>query len=107
MIERCDPDGAVWLGDPDETVEMPAQAMKHARAAIQLHQHTDGRWMWATTCHTGSGGYGYKVGVKWGLFAATRDDALFYGAKEIIERTERRGTDADSKIIIQWARSLT
>lgn len=48
-----------------------------------------------------------KVGPKWGNFAATRDDALFYGAKEIIERFGRRATGPEGKRIIEWARSFT
>jgi hypothetical protein len=38
------------------------------------------------------GGGGYRVGAKWGKFAETRDDALFYACEELERRIVGRDT---------------
>ncbi|WP_294138359.1 hypothetical protein [Sphingomonas sp.] len=87
IVRRVDPNGPVIQGKIDEVLMLPHPHLRWARARIELHRHTDGLWMWATGYHDdgGSGG-GYRVGAKWGNFAKTRDDALFYACEEIRER---------------------
>lgn len=87
IIRRADPDGPVIQGKIDEVLTLPHPRLRWARARIELHRHTDGLWMWAIGYHDdgGSGG-GYRVGPKWGNFASTRDDALFYACEEMRDR---------------------
>lgn len=84
-----DPDGPVVQGEPHEMLTLPHPRLAWPLAEIQLHRHEDGRWMWGVT---GAGG-GYKVGPKWGKFAATRDDARRHAAAELLERIEARTPD--------------
>jgi hypothetical protein len=102
IIRRVDPDGPVIQGKIDEVLTLPHPRLRWDRARIELHQHTDGLWMWATGYHDdgGSGG-GYRVGPKWGNFAASRDDALFYACEEIRSRTS-----GDSKALVAIRRWL-
>jgi len=51
-------------------------------------QHDDGRWMWAT----GTCGGGYKVGPKWGNFAATQQEATRYAAAELLDAAQKLGS---------------
>lgn len=53
---------------------------------IEIAQHIDGLWMWSTSMHGSSGGYGYRVGPKWGRFARTRQDAITAACNEIEDR---------------------
>ncbi len=92
MIRAVDADGPVVKGDPAETLILPHQRMAWDLARIELHPH-DGAWMWSASSPVcGS----YKVGVKWGRFAETREDAAHYAAKEILRGAERlRATGND------------
>lgn len=92
IIRPVDPLGEVIQGDPDEVLRL-----KHSRLAwditrIELHQHSDGLWMWSVSCAGG----GYRVGPKWGKFAATRDDALHHAAQELIEKMRGKLARADA-----------
>ena len=53
------------------------------RARIELGQHTDGRWMWATSMQGGNAGHGYACGAKWKRFAPSRGDALDNACAEL------------------------
>lgn len=82
------------LEDIMETVRLPHPKMVWASAEIQLHQHTDGLWMWGTSAQGFGEGYGYQVGPKWGKFARSRGDALWLAADEIETRfLSRAGND--------------
>lgn len=107
MIEPCDPFGAVIQGAADVTLTLPRKGNVNPIAEIELHQHTDGRWMWSTehTLSNGSGG-SYRVGPKWGRFAATKPDALSAAVNELIERVGKRDRCKDIPAIIAWARGL-
>ncbi len=52
-------------------------------ARVEIHPY-DGRWMWATAFSIdGQGGNGYRVGPKWGKFAATMEDAIYWAVQEL------------------------
>lgn len=85
VLEPVDGDGPVVQGECHVTLRFPHPKLAWDLAAIQLHQHTDGRWMWGVM--HGSGGY--KVGPKWGRFAATQHEAKQFGALELIDWCDR------------------
>lgn len=106
MIEPCDPYGQVLQVDPDETLLLPRKGWVDM-ARIELHRHIDGRWMWATGYSLPTGcGSSYKVGPKWGHFAASRADALRAAVDELIASISKRAADAITPKIISWARGL-
>ena len=52
-------------------------------ARVEIHPY-DGRWMWATAFSIdGQGGNGYRVGPKWGKFAASMEDAIYWAVQEL------------------------
>lgn len=84
-LEPVDPDGPVIDGAPDVTYRLPHPKLAWDMAAIQIHQHEDGRWMWAV--HTAGGGY--KVGPKWGRFAESALTAASFAAAELLDWCDR------------------
>lgn len=85
--QRVNPDGPVVKGEVDETLRLPEPRMAWDTARIELHRHRGcNLWMWSTSYNTSAGGGGYRVGEKWGNFASTRNDALFYAVAELRER---------------------
>ncbi len=85
IVLTVDPDGPVVQGPAHETLTLPHPRMAWSLARIELHPHDD-LWMWSTSSPCcGS----YKVGAKWGRFAACRDDAAHYAACEILRGAER------------------
>ena len=100
-----EPYGEVLQGDPDAVYRLRHPRLAWDRARIELHQHTDGLWMWSTSfCCDNSGG-GYRVGAKWGKFAQTRDDALFYAASEIEARLKGR-PGKEGSLVLAWIVTL-
>lgn len=90
IIRPVDPNGPVTpLGNIQETLRLPHPKMVWDTASIELHPHENGEWMWATSVCTGSEGYSYQVGPKWGKFARSRSDALWLAADEIERRAMR------------------
>lgn len=100
-----DPDGPVLQGEPDFVYTLPHPRLAWNRAEIEIHRHENGLWMWSTEWNCDNGGGGYRVGAKWGKFAETRDDALFYAACELEAKLEGK-TGADALLILKWAASL-
>ncbi|WP_099863849.1 hypothetical protein [Pararhizobium haloflavum] len=98
-------DGPVVQGEPDEVLRLEQPRMAWDRATIELHRHTNGLWMWSASWNADGSGVGYRVGPKWGRFAESRDDALFYAVKEIEDRLSGKPGPA-AKLILSWARSL-
>ncbi|WP_157779800.1 hypothetical protein [Celeribacter ethanolicus] len=84
-ILPVDPYGEVIRGQIDHILTLPHPRMAWPLASIEIHQHTDERWMWAVNMAGG----GYRVGEKWGKFADSRDDATHYAAKEVLTQCER------------------
>ena len=107
MIESVDPFGPVIQGDPQEYLCLPCSGNVNPLAEIELHQHTDGRWMWSASYSLlNCSGSGYKVGPKWGRFAATRQDALRAAVDELASGVSKRGDCTSIPKIISWARRL-
>lgn len=110
IIRPVDPDGPVIQGEPDELLRLKHPRLAWDIARIELHRHDDGLWMWSVSVAGG----GYRVGPKWGKFAATRDDALHHAAQELnkgmrrkLDRPEAYGvTAAQLRQAIAWAEGL-
>lgn len=107
--QPVDPDGPVVQGPVDITLRLPHPRLAWDLARIELHEHEDGRWMWGTGWACG----GYRVGPKWGHFAATQDAARHHAAREIVERCDRIRdpaafsiTAAQLRAIRAWAEAL-
>jgi hypothetical protein len=104
-----DPDGSVVQGEPDEKLTwMPNPRQLYRYAEIELHREPEG-WMWSTSWGTGGAGSSYKVGRKWGHFAATREDALHYAIEELRGRLDARRSCIDPatiSAILSWAERL-
>ena len=102
------PGGEVLKGPPDETLKLCRGPI---RASITVHRHrTRGLWMWAVTWqHDSVGGGGYRVGEKWGKYAASRDLAVHWAVRELQERLRRDRGTADPRLlrpIAAWAESV-
>ena len=102
--KRVDPDEPVLLTSPDEELILPHPRMAWDSARIQLHQQTDGLWMWATSFGTSQRGSGYAIGAKWGNFAETRDDALHWAIQELSGRLKPE--IPEEKRICTWLQTL-
>lgn len=100
-----EPNGRVLQGDPDVVFRLKHPRLAWDRARIELHQHTDGLWMWSASFHCDNFGGGYRVGAKWGRFAQTRDDALFYAASEIEESLKGK-PGKDASLVLAWIVTL-
>lgn len=83
IIQPVSPHGEVIQGQADNSFVLPHPHLAWPLAQIDLHKHSDGTWMWGVNFSTGHHGRGYRVGPKWGKFAVTREDALFYAAREL------------------------
>lgn len=80
-----DPVGSVEQEPIDEvlTFRPPKWRLAWSPAVIELHRDREsGLWMWAVQLGLHSWGTGYRVGVKWGRFAETREAALFHAVAE-------------------------
>lgn len=76
-------------------------------AVIELHQHNDGRWMWSSSFNLSNGsGRCYKVGPKWGNFAASRSEAMVRAKREMLQ--EMGGSEACGSVsrIKSWMKEL-
>lgn len=103
-------DGDVVVGEADETLRLPHPRLAWDMAVIELHHHDSGMWMWGVGHASG----GYKVGPKWGRFAYTRDDALYFAVDEVLEWAHRSLSRLDTQFlsaaqlrqVIAWAKAL-
>jgi hypothetical protein len=105
VVVPVEPDGHVLEGEPDAVFSLPHKRMAWDQATIELHRHDNGLWMWSTGYNCDSGGGGYRVGPKWGNFAESKSDALFYAVRELETKLERIGGSA-AAAIMSWARGL-
>lgn len=97
---RIDRDGEVVRGSV-HTVLRLERAGNLDLARIELHPH-EGKWMWATGFAVELGGSGYHVGPKWGQFAATHDDALYWAIQEIREGIAKYERSRSTVAIERW-----
>ncbi len=104
-----DPYGPTVDGEAHETLCLPHPRNAWNKARIELHQHDDGLWMWATQFQLSSWGGGYHVGPKWGKFAETRDAALFHAVQELKATLagKENTTDKERRELIAWAEGLS
>lgn len=100
-----DKDGPVVQGEPDEVLSLPHPRLAWNRADIELHRHESGLWMWSASWHCDGGGRSYRVGEKWGNFAESQDDALYYAVKEIEAALDKKD-GPEAAAILKWAASL-
>lgn len=105
LVKPAQPHGHVLQDEPGHTFRLRHPRMAWDRARIEIHQHHDNTWMWSTSWQCESQGSCYRVGEKWGKFAETREDALFYAAAEIECRLEGKKS-ADAALILTWTASL-
>jgi len=103
-------DGPVVQGEIDHVFEIPGRN-RSPTARIEVHRHDNGYWMWAVQRHfSNDSGGGYRVGPKWGRFAVTRFDALFYACRELDEIARhamaRRGPRRDCEAVLAWTARL-
>ncbi|TBY24640.1 hypothetical protein [Rhizobium leguminosarum] len=52
-----------------------------------------------------SEGSSYRVGPKWGKFAETREDALFFAVEELEARIGKKA-GSDAALILKWLNAL-
>jgi hypothetical protein len=106
ILLPVDGGGEVIQGEIDEVHVLPHRRLVWDVATIEIHQHTDGRWMWATGWMLDWQGSGYRVGPKWGHFAESRDDALHYAKEELRTAMERIGDVAHRRPVLAWLETL-
>lgn len=99
IVRRVAPDGDVIQGDVDESLVLPHPRLAWPLAQIDLHRHIDGTWMWGVKFCADHHGSGYRVGPKWGKFAESRDDALFYACREL--RANLKGDSSTDAVKIR------
>jgi hypothetical protein len=104
---RVEPHGDVLSAElePDFTFTLPHPRMAWHRAEIEIHRHANGLWMWSISSMADMSGGGYRVGPKWGKFAETREDALFYACEEMLQRLGEKIT-SDVHLIRNWVLAL-
>ena len=112
IIRPVDPDGHVVQGRACHLFALWDQRTIVRQCQIEVHPTPDGLWMWSTNYNVGYGGAGYKVGEKWGKFAATDEDALRFAVEELRFRLAeyRVNEKSETKIIhkiLAWASALT
>ena len=100
-----DPDGPVLQKEPDFTYRLEHPRMAWDYAEIEVHQHTNGLWMWSTSYNCDMGGGGYRVGEKWGKFAETQGDALYYACVEIENRLSGNSGN-DARKVLEWVKGI-
>lgn len=83
MVVPVDPDGPVCSADEiAETIRLTDK-----RVTVRIELARDGEfWMFSTSLNCSNGGFGYRVGRKWGVRAYSRDDALFFAGDELLKR---------------------
>lgn len=104
-----DPNGPVIRESAEiaEVLEHCGRDRSHYR--IELHPHTDGLWMWATSYQISFQGGGYRVGPKWGKFAEDRAGALYHACEELRDRLHRLDPKSNTAVRsgLAWLDSLS
>lgn len=94
----------------DEVIEIVTPRPCCSYACIELHQHSDGLWMWGQNVQLGSsGGGGYRVGPKWGKFAHDRDAALYWAKEEVRQSILGRASPKEhsgARKLLSWVNGL-
>lgn len=100
VTRGVDPEGMVVEGHIHTVLRLP-----HPKAGdlarIEVHPH-ELQWMWATSFQIGAHGAGYRVGPKWGHFADTMEDAIFWAVRELQKGVTRHHKCKGRDAIIKW-----
>lgn len=100
-IQRgVDPDGMVVEGHIHTVLRLP-HPRSGDRARIEVHPH-ERLWMWATAFQIGTHGSGYRVGPKWGRFANSMEDAIFWAVRELQKNLAVHRKSKGRDEIIRW-----
>lgn len=103
IVRPVEPKGHVVQGRAQEVMCWHERSYS---AQIELHPQ-DGLWMWSVCYTLPGGGSGYKVGAKWGRFAACRADALHHAIAELTDKMARREAHEPlAARVLAWAGSL-
>ncbi|MEM1088183.1 MAG: hypothetical protein AAGH90_10660 [Pseudomonadota bacterium] len=97
-VER---DGRVIRRKIETVLRLAHPKLAWAQARIEVHPSGE-YWMWATGYNTGQGGSGYRVGEKWGKFAHTREDAIYWACNEIRTALAKREETKGTRSIQRW-----
>jgi len=91
-----------------ERLELQHPRLHFAQLArIEIAQHTDKHWMWATSLYGGNGGRGYCVHPKWGNFTYSRLAAIDAAIEEIRASLPQQDlTSAERGVLITWIGKL-
>lgn len=100
-----DPNGPVIKGDVAVFLFLKHPKLAWNRAEIKVHPGDDALWMWSTSWCLSDCGGGYQVGPKWGNFAETKEDAIYWAACELEDRLSGHA-DADASTILAWVRRI-
>jgi hypothetical protein len=112
ILKPCEPNGGVIQGRPHTVFHLEhPKKLAWAQSRIEVHPHTDGTWMWSTSVSTygedGQSGHTYAVGPKWGKFAASKEDAIYWAAREIEDHINKKKTNGESiKRIRAWLSTI-
>lgn len=102
LLRVVDPDGLVVSGRIHTVLRLPHPCQKqHDLARIEIHPH-ENYWMWATAFNLELGGSGYRVGPKWGLFAVSMEDAIYYAVHELRNGVARYDKSKSRIAIERW-----
>lgn len=95
------PDGMVIAGRIHTVLRLPHPRHKRDLARIEIHPH-ENYWMWATAFDLELGGNGYRVGPKWGHFAASMEDAIYWAVRELQKGIARYGQSKGRTAVERW-----
>lgn len=99
--------GPVCTDDEIETFRCQHPTMRVDMARIELTQHTDGQWMWGVHLHVTNGGFGWRVGPKWGHFAPTKSRARLEAVADLALRCHKYNlTQQEASKLQAWLRAL-
>lgn len=97
-----DPDGMVVAGRIHTILRLPHPRQKqHDLARIEIHPH-ENHWMWATAYNLEQGGSGYRVGPKWGHFATSMEDAIYWAVREMQKGIAKYSNSKGCDVIERW-----
>lgn len=86
IVVPCDPNGPTC--SDNEIVEAIKLTDKRVTVRIELARYGE-FWMFSTSLDHPNGGYCYRVGSKWGVWARSRDDAMFFAIHELLKHADK------------------
>lgn len=102
--QQVDPDGPV-VEDPDLVLTFRDPKKRWLYASLEIHPAGNERWMWSCSYGINNAGGGYAPGLKWGKFASSQNDAIYYAAAELIRRVTNamEQNDKFARQVLAWA----